>query len=89
VTNRAAEDEQSIRFDLTGRRSYLNRLAGRCPGLRDSSRGFGALAFEPHGRRICRGDLVRVVDPGRAVAGASLPCVLGAFVPVPRKAEIQ
>ena len=51
VTNRTAEDGQTIRFDLIGGRSYVNRLAGRCPGLRDSSRRVRASATRSRRRR--------------------------------------
>ena len=87
VTNRRAEDGRTIRFDLIGGKTYLNRLPGRCPGLQQSSRGFGTLAFEVYGSRICRGDRVRMIDPSSpgAVAGRnSIPCPLGDFVEVPR-----
>ena len=84
VTNRYAEDERTIRFDLIGGRTYRNILPGRCPGLRQSSQGFGALAFEVHGGELCRGDRVRVADPAtpRGLA-TSIPCPLGAFVESP------
>lgn len=88
VTNRYAEDERTIRFDLIGGRTYRNILPGRCPGLRQSSQGFGALAFEVQGGQLCRGDRVRVVDSAspRGLAN-SIPCLLGAFVesPVPAR----
>jgi hypothetical protein len=83
VTSRAAEDERTIRFDMIGGAVYRNRLPGRCPGLQSSSRGFGTLAFDVHGNRLCRGDLVRVVESGRAGGGyrSAVPCPLGDFIP--------
>jgi hypothetical protein len=83
VTGRQAAGPQSIRFELLGGRVYMNELPGRCPGLRQQANGFGALAFEVHGGRICRGDRVRVLDsPGRSLGAAyrqSIPCPLGDF----------
>jgi hypothetical protein len=83
VTSRAAEDERTIRFDMIGGAVYRNRLPGRCPGLQSSSRGFGTLAFDVQGNRLCRGDLVRVVESGRAGGSyrSAVPCALGDFVP--------
>lgn len=81
VTSRAGEDERTIRFDLIGGRTYRNRLPGRCPGLHQSSRGFGALAFEVQGSRLCRGDRVRVIDSASPAAERStIGCPLGDFV---------
>lgn len=83
VTGRQATGPQTIRFEQLGGRVYVNELPGRCPGLRQQADGFGALAFEVHGDRICRGDRVRVVDaPGRSLGAAyrqSIPCPLGDF----------
>jgi hypothetical protein len=83
VTSRAAEDSRTIRFDTIGGGSWHNRLAERCPGLRQAARGFGSLAFDVQGGRLCRGDLVRVVDPTRAGGGyrGAIPCPLGRFEP--------
>ena len=86
VTSRSAIDSRTIRFALLGGEVLHNRLPGRCPGLGQSAGGFGALAFEVHGNRLCRGDRVRVVDPSAAGAGTAyrmaIPCPLGRFVPV-------
>ncbi len=83
VTGRSATGPQTIRFEQLGGRVYVNELPGRCPGLRQQSNGFGALAFEVYGDRICRGDRVRVVDsPGQGIGAAyrqSIPCPLGDF----------
>jgi len=89
IINRRAEDAQTIRFDVAGGRSYVNRLGGECPGLRHAANGFGALAFDTHGDQLCRGDLVRVLDSGGSVGSryrTAVPCPLGAFEPVPREA---
>ena len=80
IVGRMVEDEQTIRFETLGGRVYRNRLSGRCPGFQQAAQGFGALAFELHGGRLCRGDLVRVVDPSRGGALGTAPaCPLGSF----------
>jgi hypothetical protein len=80
IIGRIAEDERTIRFETSGGRVYRNRLSGRCPGLSQAAQGFGALAFELHGDQLCRGDLLRVVDPSRGGALNTAPaCPLGPF----------
>ena len=82
ITNRIAEGGQSIRFELLGGRVYRSRLAGRCPGLAQAAQGFGSLAFDLHGDQLCRGDLVRVVDPSRGgtmTLRTAPACPLGPF----------
>jgi len=82
ITSRIAEDGQNIRFELLGGRIYLSRLSGRCPGLEQAAHGFGSLAFDLHGDQLCRGDLVRVVDPSRGgtmTLRTAPACPLGPF----------
>lgn len=81
VSGRRATGPDSIRFDMLGGRTFVNRLPGRCPGLA-ASRDFGALAFEVQGHRLCRGDKVRPVDPALGGYRQSVPCRLGGFVPL-------
>lgn len=54
---------------------WVNRLAAQCPGLDPMS----TLVIEVHGSQHCRGDPIRVVEPGRSLPGPI--CVLGAFTP--------
>ena len=86
VSGRRAIDAQTIRFEMLGGEVLHNRLPGRCPGLDRSADGFETLAFEVHGSQLCRGDRVRVLDPAGGDAATayrlSIPCPLGAFVPV-------
>ncbi len=82
IVSRIVEDERTIRFETLGGRVYRNRLSGACPGLRQTADGFGALGFELHGESLCRGDLVRVVDPSRGgtmTLQTGPACPLGAF----------
>jgi hypothetical protein len=81
VSGRRVQGPDSIRFDMIGGKSLVNRLPGRCPGLA-GSRDFGALAFEVQGNRLCRGDKVRAVDPALGGYRQSIPCALGGFTPV-------
>jgi hypothetical protein len=82
IVSRMAEDEQTLRVETLGGRVYRNRLPGRCPGLQQAAGGFGTLAFEQHGSRLCRGDILRVVDPSRGgtmTLRTAPACPLGAF----------
>jgi len=82
IVSRVVEDERTIRFEMLGGRIYRNRLSAPCPGLRQAGNGFGALGFELHGESLCRGDLVRVVDPTRAgtmTLRTSTACPLSSF----------
>ena len=86
ISNRIVEDRQTIRFELLGGRSYRNRLSAPCPGLRQAANGFGTLAFEQHGDSLCRGDLIRVVDPtrgGTATLQTAPACPLSGFERLP------
>lgn len=86
IASSIVEDQQTIRFEMVGRRIYRNRLATACPELRQVAHGSSALAFELHGGSVCRGDLVRITDLGRA-RGLSLEtaiaCPLGSFERLP------
>lgn len=86
ISSRIIEDERTIRFEMLGRRVYRNRLSAPCPGLRQAANGFGTLAFELHGDSLCRGDLLRVVDPtrgGTQTFRTATACPLGAFERLP------
>ena len=73
-------------FETLGGRIYRNRLSGPCPGLRQAANGVGALGFELNGSSLCRGDLLRVVDPsrGETMTFRTAPaCPLGLFERLP------
>ena len=86
VASRHATGPDSLYFEMLGGKAWRNQLGGRCPGL-EHSENFGALAFEPSGNSLCRGDKVRAVDPARGGYGSSVPCLLGRFVPAPKEAR--
>ena len=86
IVSRVVEDERTIRFETLGGRIYRNRLSGPCPGLRQAGNGFGALGFELNGSSLCRGDLLRVVDPSRGetmTIRTATACPLGLFERLP------
>lgn len=86
ILSRRVEDARTLRFETTGGRVYRNRLSGPCPGFSQAESGFGSLAFELHGDSLCRGDLVRVVDPARGgtmTLRTAPACPLGSFERLP------
>ena len=72
----------TVRFTLTARRVYTNRLASACPRLDRLGRDYRIVWDARSGTRVCSGDRFRLIDPAQAQAvGASgYPfCKLGAF----------
>ena len=72
-----AVDDRTIVY-RTPQAVWVNRLAGACSGLRPMS----ALVVETFSGRFCRGNLVRVLEPGSTIPGAN--CPLADFVPYRR-----
>ena len=62
----------------SGRTLWVNQLQADCPGLDP----LNTLIVEAQGSRYCRGDHVRGLAPGSAIAGPI--CPLGDFVPYRR-----
>ena len=80
------EDDQTLRFEMLGRRAYRNRLPAACPELRQVAHGSATLVFDLHGASICQGDLIRVTDLSRGRAAnleATTACPLGSFERLP------
>ena len=66
-------DERNLLF-VGRKRTWLNRLRGRCPGLREDM----VIVMDVHGMRVCQLDDFRARRPG--AFGAPTPiCVLGEF----------
>lgn len=57
---------------------WVNRLAGKCPGLRP----LDTVIVEVRGAQYCRGDRVRGLSSGSTIPGPA--CPLGNFVPYRR-----
>jgi hypothetical protein len=70
-------DAQTLLYD-SGDTIWVNRLEGRCPGLRPSD----PLIVEPTGSQYCRGDRIRSLDPVSRIPGPV--CILSDFVPYRR-----
>lgn len=58
-----------------GRTIYVNRLAGPCPGISQTS----TLIVDVQSGQYCRGDRVRGLEPGAIIPGPR--CLLGDWVP--------
>ena len=59
----------------SGRTIWVNRLDADCPGLRP----FNTLIVEAHGSQYCRGDHIRMLEPGATIPGPI--CVLRDWTP--------
>jgi hypothetical protein len=66
-------DDQCIIFQTYDGRFYVNRLPVPCHGLRIAN-GF---AYETHYEKLCKPDIIEVLDSGSATAAT---CALGEFV---------
>lgn len=76
--NLVATDPATIVYQR-GDAIYVNRLAGSCPGLRQSST---IIVLETNGGQYCRGDRFRTRDQGADVLGPT--CILGDWIPYRR-----
>lgn len=75
-SSRAAGD--AILFNGRGSTLYLNRPAGGCEALRDGN----AIVTRTSASRLCRGDIVTILDPVSRVEYGG--CALGDFTPYRR-----
>lgn len=85
ILSRTADGDSAIVFRMLGNRAYRNVLNGRCPGL-DRIKNFNALALEPTGSQLCRGDVIRPFDPQLTPSlglNSAPRCRLGTFVAIP------
>ena len=67
-------DEQTV-IQRSGRTVWVNRLRGRCPGLRPPV----TVIVETHGSQHCRGDHIRALEFGSSIPGPA--CFLGDWTP--------
>ena len=71
IKRTTALDDYNILFTMSGKKVYLNRLSHRCSRL-----GFlDSFSYKLVGTRLCRGEIITVLDNGDA--GSS--CSLGTF----------
>lgn len=70
-------DEQNVLFYLRNGDIYRNWLPRRCAGLNSRS----AFSYETTAGRLCRGEMIVVVDPGVLGAIPGPRCALGGFYP--------
>jgi hypothetical protein len=75
-------DDQSVIFQTYDGRFYVNRLPVPCHGLRIAN-GF---AYETHYQKLCKQDVVELLDSGSATAAI---CALGEFVRFKYKGTIN
>lgn len=71
---RLSDADPRILIYSAGKSTWINRLPRTC-----RFRAGDVLVLSPDSRSLCRGELVRSVDPVTRIPGAS--CVLGDFVP--------
>lgn len=70
-------DEQNILFYLRNGDVYRNWLPRRCAGLNSRN----AFSYETTAGRLCRGEMITVLDPGALGAIPGPRCALGGFYP--------
>lgn len=71
IKSTSALDDDNIIFEMSGKKTYLNRLRSSCPHL-----GFeDSFMYEISGNRLCKGEIITVLQSGDP--GAS--CSLGKF----------
>lgn len=79
-----ALDDQTIIFEMRGRRVYRNTLPRACPGLERENR----ISFETRTSRLCSIDTITVLElggfggPGIGGFRRGFTCRLGQFVPL-------
>jgi hypothetical protein len=74
VSSLRAIDSATLGYG-SGSTTYVNRLGGDCPGLRELS----TIIVEVYGAQYCRGDHFRAVELTGGIPGPV--CVLGDWVP--------
>ncbi len=67
-------DSQTIEFKLTGKRTYLNVLPRKCPGMR-ANQPFG---YRTSQSTLCNVDIITLLEPGLGMRTLG-SCGLGMF----------
>lgn len=73
IRNTRILDDQTILFSTYGEKVYINRLPYSCFDLRNS----GAFSYETSLDRLCRQDIIEVVE---TTSGQGSKCGLGKFI---------
>ena len=73
-------NNRTILFYKQGDVVYLNRLPGRCPGLKVA----GGFAFYPSTHRLCHLDYIALPRRTGGRFAPTLGCGLGMFQPIPK-----
>jgi len=71
-------DDRTVVFHMKGSVLYLNRLRGRCTGLRRAD----AFSYDIRTSRLCDIDTIRAVDYFGGVVRPGVACPLGEFQPI-------
>ena len=78
IRNQIVHDDYTIDFETTGGQLYRNTLPNRCPRL-----GFEkAISFSTSINRLCRNDIISVLDTSGGGLSRGASCGLGDFVPI-------
>jgi hypothetical protein len=75
IRSTSVENDRSIVFHMRGRKIYLNALPASCPGLARE----GRFSYTTYGSRLCRSDLIRVIDHSGFGLLQGRACRLGGF----------
>jgi uncharacterized protein DUF6491 len=79
-----AVDDQNLLFKLRGHNVYRNTLPSKCPNLARENR----IAYETRTSRLCKVDLITVLESYGVGFRPGFTCRLGAFVPL-SPAEVE
>lgn len=71
-------DPQTVVFHMNGGEVYANRLPHRCPGLRHNK----AIMYKTSLSKLCKVDVITVVEDMGFGLSQGASCGLGSFVPI-------
>jgi hypothetical protein len=75
-------DNQTILFEMRGGEFYINRLPVKCSSLKIA----GGFSYSTSIDKLCKQDIIKVVEPGSAPAGT---CSIGEFVELKEKGTVD
>ena len=78
IRNTDILDERTILFRMRGGDHYLNYLRSDCPGLLREER----FSYRTTGGRLCRVDMIRVLEQFGGYIQEGMGCGLGVFYPI-------